>query len=52
MTGPNAALVIDVLDAEFEGGKRSAELDYETFVAEGDLPSPGPCPRTNGTPSR
>jgi fatty-acyl-CoA synthase len=35
MTGPRP-LVIDVLDAEFEGGKTLGELDYETFVAEGD----------------
>ena len=35
MTGPKP-LVIDVLDAEFEGGKTLGELDYETFVAEGD----------------
>jgi fatty-acyl-CoA synthase len=35
MTGPRP-LVIDVLDAEFEGGKSLGELDYETFVAEGD----------------
>jgi fatty-acyl-CoA synthase len=35
MTGPKP-LVIDVLDAEFEGGKSLGELDYETFLAEGD----------------
>jgi len=35
MTGPKP-LVIDVLDAEFEGGKSLGELDYEAFLAEGD----------------
>ena len=35
MTGPRP-LVIDVLDAEFEGGKSLGELDYEAFLAEGD----------------
>jgi fatty-acyl-CoA synthase len=35
MTGPKP-LVIDVLDAEFDGGKTLGELDYEAFLAEGD----------------
>ncbi|BDI04818.1 acyl-CoA synthetase [Sphaerotilus microaerophilus] len=35
MTGPKP-LVIDVLDADFEGGKSLGELDYEAFLAEGD----------------
>jgi fatty-acyl-CoA synthase len=35
MTGPRP-LVIDVLDAEFEGGKSLGELDYEAVLAEGD----------------
>ncbi|HNB47701.1 MAG TPA: AMP-binding protein, partial [Burkholderiaceae bacterium] len=35
MTGPKP-LVIDVLDAEFDGGKSLGELDYEAFLAEGD----------------